>query len=324
MKFFKFDDPSVRLTGRWDMEHYGAAATTAPGGMIEFAFQGNDTVLHFDTDWNEHPFPHLYIIVDNGAKIETPLNRYLRIECENSGMHCVKVVFKSAMEQQHRWNHPLVGKVTFLGYEAENSGNLPKDDRRVIEFIGDSITEGVLIDAFYNDERIDQKNRPNQDDSTATYAYLTAQALGLKPVIMGYGAVGITKRGCASVPKVIEAYPYNFSGSDAVPQNADIIVINHGANDRGATEEAYIKGYWEFLELVRQRNPSSKIVVLSAFCGAFHEALGKMVKQFNEQNNEQITYVDSFGWIPEEPLHPLRDGHKEVARHLIPEIKKLL
>lgn len=324
MKFISYEDPSVRVTGRWDREAFGAAVTTAPGGMIEIAFQGNDAVLRFDTDWNEHPFPHLYISVDNGAKIETPLNRYLRIECENSGTHYVKVVYKSAMEQQHRWNHPLVGKLTFLGYEAEDSGTLPKDDRRVIEFIGDSITEGVLIDAFYNDERIDQKNRPSQDDATATYAYLTAQALGLKPVIMGYGAVGITKGGCGSVPRVIDAYPFNFNGSAAAPQNPDVIVINHGANDRSAKEEDYIKGYWEFLELVRNINPSSKIVVLSAFCGAFHEALGEMVKRFNRQKNEQVTFIDSFGWVPEEPVHPLRDGHMEIARHLIPEIEKLL
>ena len=75
---------------------------------------------------------------------------------------------------------------------------------------------------------------------------------------------------------------------------------------------------------MRKRNPASKIVVLSAFCGAFHEALGEMVKRFNEQKGETVTYIDSYGWIPVEPLHPLRDGHFEVARHLIPELKKLL
>lgn len=324
MKLISYEDPSVRFTGRWDVEGCGAAVTTAPGGMIEIAFSGNYAVLHFDIDWNEHPFPHLYVTVDNGAKIETPLNRYLRIECESSGTHYVKVIYKSAVEQQHRWNCPLVGKLTFLGYEAENSGVLPRDDRRVIEFIGDSITEGVLIDAFYSDERIEQKNRPSQDDSTATYAYLTAQALNLKPVIMGYGAVGITKSGCGAVPKVIDAYPYNFCGSEAAAQSPDIIVINHGANDGGAAEEYYLNGYWEFLNSVRDKNPSSKIVVLSAFCGVFHEALGKMVEQYNAENGEQIIFIDSFGWVPKEPLHPLRDGHKEIARHLIPEIKKLL
>lgn len=324
MKLIPYKDPSVRFTGRWDTEHFNAAITTAPGSMIELAFQGNDAVLHFDTDWNEHPFPHLYISVDNGAKIETPLNRYLRIECENSGTHYVRVIYKSAVEQQHRWHLPLVGKLTFLGYEAEDSGILPKDNRRVIEFIGDSITEGVLIDAFYNHERMDQKNRPNQDDSTATYAYLTACALNLKPVIMGYGAVGITRGGCGAVPKVIDAYPYNFSGSEAKNEKPDIIVINHGANDGGAEEKAYIKGYWEFLTCVRAKNPIAKIVVLSAFCGVFHEALGKMVEQYNAEKHEQVIFIDSFGWVPKEPLHPLRNGHEEIARHLIPEIKKLL
>lgn len=324
MTFYKYNAPSVRLTGRWDTDNYGAAVTTAPGSMIELAFGGKCVVLHFDIDWNEHPYPHLYIIVDGGVKTEVPLDRYIRIECKSGGTHVVNIIFKSAMEQQHRWFHPLVGKLTFLGYDAEKEAVLPEDTRKVIEFIGDSITEGVLIDAFLSDERIDQKNRPAQDDVTATYAYLTAVHLGLKPVIMGYGAVGITKSGCGSVPKVSEAYPYNFSGSKAKPQNPDIIVINHGANDARSDEKEYIEGYWSFLTLVREMNPNAKIIVLSAFCGAFHESLGEMVTRFNRQTGDDVIYIDSFGWIPADPLHPLRDGHKEIARHLTPKIEKLL
>jgi putative glutamine amidotransferase len=39
-----------------------------------------------------------------------------------------------------------------------------------------------------------QEQRPFHDDVTATYAYLAAEALGLEPYIMGYGAVGVTRR----------------------------------------------------------------------------------------------------------------------------------
>ena len=95
MEFISYKDTSVRLSGRWDTERFGAAVTTAPGGTIELAFCGTCAVLHFDTDWNEHPFPHLYISVDNGAKMETPLNRYLRIECETSGAHFITIVLKA-------------------------------------------------------------------------------------------------------------------------------------------------------------------------------------------------------------------------------------
>lgn len=179
------NDAAVRFTGRWEIGKVGAI-TTAPGSMFEIAFTGKAAVLHFDMTMNMHPYPHIWISVDDGAKIEAPLSHVLRVEATGEGNHVVRVIYKSAVEIQHRWYQPLIGKVCFCGFEADGEGELPQDNRKIIEFIGDSITEGVLIDAMYEFEQFQQNNRPNQDDSTATYAYLTAMELGMKPVVMGY------------------------------------------------------------------------------------------------------------------------------------------
>lgn len=319
------DNTNIRYTGRWGIES-GEAITTAPGGMIELDFAGESCVLLFDTTMNMQPFPHLWIRVDNGAKIEVPVDRVIRIEpcCPEKKNHHVEVIYKGAVEIQHRWYHPLVGKLRFTGAEADEFLKPQEDKREIIEFIGDSITEGVLIDAFrtYND--FDQLNRPYQDDSTATYAYLTAMKLGMKPVIAAYGAVGITKGGCGSVPKAEEMYPYNFEGSPASASGAKLIFINHGANDGGASAEEYTKGYKSFLDLVAARNSGAKIVVLSAFCGAHAKELKKMVDEYNEEKNADIHFIDSTGWIPKEPLHPLRDGHAIVSEHLYKELVELI
>lgn len=321
--FIGIEDKSIRFTGRWGING-DTAVTTAPGGMIEIAYSGTVAVLHFNMEMNMNPYPHLWISVDDGAKIEVPVDHVLRIEAPNEGNHVIKVIYKSAVEIQHRWYAPLIGKIAFKGVEVDGTAELPEDNRKIIEFIGDSITEGVLIDAFYQFDKFDQFNRPNQDDSTATYAYLTAMNLGMKPVIMGYGAVGATKSGCGSVPKACESYPYNFNGSSAKIQGSDLIVINHGANDRGNGVEKYIAEYKPLLALVRERNPESKLVVLSAFCGVFPQELKAMVEEFNKENNDNVYFIDSAGWIPAEPLHPLRDGHKIVAEHLTEELKKIL
>ena len=320
--FLDIKSKAIRFTGRWDTRGDNAV-TTAPGGMIEIAYRGKAAVLKFNTDMNMHPYPHLWISVDNGAKIEVPVDRIIRIEAPADGEHIIKVIYKSAVEIQNRWYQPLIGKLCFMGAEVDAEGELPADDRKIIEFIGDSITEGVLIDAFYQFEENDQLNRPVQDDSTATYAYLTAEALGMKPVIMGYGAVGVTHGGCGSVPKAAEAYPYNFEGSPAKAQGSDIIVINHGANDAGHTAEEYTTEYTELLRVVRRINPDAKIVVLTAFCGVYPNELRTAVDKFNADNNDNVYYIDSKGWIPKDPLHPLRDGHKIVAENLTAELKKI-
>lgn len=321
--FFDVTDSSIRFTGRWNVTE-NSAITTAPGNMIEIAYSGIAAVLHFNMDMNMYPYPHLWISVDNGAKIEVPVDHVIRVEAPNDGDHIIKVIFKSAVECHHRWYEPLIGKIVFTGFDADASAVLPEDNRKIIEFIGDSITEGVLIDAFHKFEKFEQFDRPRQDDSTATYAYLTAINLNMRPVIMGYGAVGVTKSGQGAVPAAPDAYPYLYNGVKAKPFGSDIIVINHGANDAWGSCEAYIAQYEKLLHIVREINPSSTIVVLSAFYGVYPKELSELVERFNKENNDDVKFIDSTGWIPKEPLHPLRDGHKIVAEHLTEELKKIL
>ena len=321
--FIDINNDAIRFTGRWDMGSE-VATTTAPGGMIEVAFEGTFAVLHFDIERNEHPYPHIWVSVDDGARVELAIDHVIRVEACEPGNHTVKIIYKSAVEIHHRWYQPLIGKITFKGADVEKAGVLPEDNRKIIEYIGDSITEGLLVDIFYRFEKDEYLNRVFQDDSTATYAYLTAMKLGFKPVIMGYGGVGLTKSGNGSVPNANESYLYNFNGSPVAAQNANVVVINHGTNDRSATTEKYLEEYTKLLKTARIKNPDAKIVVLTPFCGAFDSELREFVPKFNEENNENIYLISSLGWIPAEPLHPLRDGHRIVSEHLCEELKKIL
>ncbi len=325
-------DKSIRFSGRWNITKE-QAVTTAPGGMFEIAFTGRLATMHFDISTNVHPYPHLWISVDGGARVEAPLDRYLRVEASSEGEHIIRAVFKSAIENQHRWYPPLVGKVSFCGYEADGAGVLPPDNRRVIEFIGDSITEGVLADkekiphaknaeeVEMAPENLDGLNRARMDDATATYAYLTAEHFGLRPVIMGYGAVGTTCSGSGAVPRVTESYPYCYFGAEYHGSGADYIVINHGTNDGYAPAEVYLPALEELICLVRKRNPKAKIAVIFPFFGYFHDELAAFIPGFNEKYKDDILAVDTRGWLPKFPVHPSRDGHRIAADKLIAALK---
>lgn len=322
--FYSCKDNSIKYTGRW-CEDDSCFCSTAPGSFFKIAFEGEDITLYFDTLWNREPYPHLYLSLDGGARFESPLSSFLRVEAPQSGNHVLTVIFKSAVEMQHRWHSPLIAKVSFLGYEAQKNAEIFDAKEKIIEFVGDSITEGVLI----NEEKQADKtngfnNRVYQDDSTATYAWLTAKNLGLTPIIMGYGAVGATKGGCGSVPRAAEAYPYCFESHKTNYDSPDYILINHGANDRGASAEEYLKSYGELLDVIRKINPRSRLIALSAFCGAFHKELGEFICKYNKENFCDILFIDSSGWIPEEPLHPDRNGHKIIAERLTEILKSKL
>jgi len=322
--FISYNDKSVRLTGRWKRNGDYSAVTTNPGAYLEFAYEGRMAVLHFDTTFYAEPYPHVWISVDDGAKVEAPICQFLRVEAQAEGNHIVRIIFKSAVEMQHRWYEPLVGRVDFKGYDAEKAGILPEDNRKTIEFVGDSITEGILVDPDYMPYTQYVSNCVFIDDSTATYAYLTSEKLNLRPLIMGYGAVGMLGGGSGSVPRVGLAYPYCFNEVKVGYDHPDYILINHGANDRFGDVSEYLQRYEELLALVTNMHPTSKIIVLSPFFGGFVEELDGLVKRYNNEHNQNILFVASAGWVPEEPLHPEREGHRIIADNLSKILKEKL
>lgn len=313
---------STRYIGRWVIDG-NSAKTTTPGAYFDLAFSGQELIMHFETQWLLSPFPHLWVQVDNGARIEVPLDKHLRVWAKEPGNHIVRIIFKSANEMAHRWHQPFGGGVEFLGYDAEAPGVLPEcRNRKTIEFVGDSITEGILIDEPLGDG-IKWFGRPYQDDVTAAYAWLTAEVLDLEPYIMGYGGVGVTKGGSGSVPRAQEAYPYCFAGTPVQYPSPDYILINHGANDRFAAAEAVCEGYQELLDTVTRHNPDSKIIVLAPFCGAHEDTLELLVSNYNSRKKTDIAFIRTTNWIPKEPLHPDREGHREVSRRLVSALRQL-
>ena len=313
-------DSCVRFVGRWQVADEKAVAT-APGSHFYLAFAGKQAVLHFETLWLIHPYPHLWISVDDGAWIEVPVDKMIRIHAKDDGNHIAKIVYKSAIEKAHRWYQPLCGCVELTGIDAL-PGILPKFNQKTIEFVGDSITEGVFVDEQFTDGT-KYHGRPYQDDSMATYAWLSAEALNLEPLIMGYGAVGVTKSGQGSVPKASAAYPYCYNGAEVEYQTPDIIVVNHGANDQFGTGEEFVKCYLELLDVIMDMHPATKLVLLQPFCGVFTEEMKQIQIEFEKKYDKHVHLILTNGWIGKEPLHPTREGHQMIARYLIEELKKI-
>ena len=334
--FIPWNSDSVRLTGRWSRVYEnpsdphifanqgcGSATTTAPGSYFEAAVTGEWSRLRFDLGNMGFPAPHLWIQVDGGAMTEAPVDKFLRISMKR-GSHVIKVIYKGGSEVLPRWYQTLMGMISFVGVEAEGAGVLPEDKRPIIEFLGDSITEGVLVDADYDTVPAytnGQFNRVYQDDVTATYGWLTAEKLNLRPIFQAYGAIGLTREGNGSVPRAGLIYPYVFDHVPYTGEKPDFVVINHGANDRGTAKEEYLARYEELIDLIHATNQNAVIVCLGAFCGAYDEELGDFVRKLD---CDYVHFVSTKDWISPEPLHPLRDGHSTVANNLAPIIKQIL
>lgn len=337
--YITWRDSAFRLTGRWSRlekdihdPHYfkdipcKAAVTTAPGSSFELAFEGDMVLLHFELLQEAYPAPHLWLSLDGGARFEAQVDRYIRVAAPAAGKHILQVYFKGAMEMQHRWYAPQIGRVALLGADVPKPGVLPADNRPLIEFVGDSITEGVLIDTDYDTvpaHKEDQMNRPYQDDNLAAYGFLTAKALNMRYMCQAYGASGMTRVGCGGIPRAALVYPYVFERCPYTGDHPDVIVINHGCNDRNNPED-YLTRYEEFLDQAFLLHPNAVIIALSAFIGAYDKELSEFIPAYAEKKQARVYFVSSKGWVPAEPLHPMRDGHRAIADHFIPLVKDIL
>ncbi len=320
--FIPHNDKSIRYIGRWHMEENMAVAT-ACGSHFDIFFKGDHIDLRFCTEWFHEPCPHIYISVDDGPLVESTLLPYLRINT-GKGDHKLRVVYKSAVEMHHRWYAPLEGKIAFCGYEAEEAMTAPKSDRKIIEFVGDSITEGVLVDPDKKVYEDDLLNRPFEDDSTATYAWRSAEALGFDPVIMGYGAVGISTSGCGSVPAAPDAYPYCFDGAPIPDIHPDYVFINHGTNDHFADKETFEREYKRLIDVIRTHHPDTTVICMNPFGGYHKESFPCVVEDYNRENNCKVYFIDTTGWAAGMPTHPTRDDHRILGELMTKELKKII
>ena len=166
-------------------------------------------------------------------------------------------------QTEHRGAEVGISSIVMNGSFNEK----PEDNRLYIEFIGDSISTGYGALGVAGAENGDS---PLYQDATVAYPYLTAKALNADFSDVCYSGIG-AKYGWQD-PNMQNFYPYQRWQYDRTTQynfNArqpDVVVIALGTNDismesqKGITVEQRMVGYQELLDLVRAKNPNSKIV----------------------------------------------------------------
>lgn len=310
-----FPEASVRFIGRWHVEN-GHAVTVSPGAFFELAFTGAYALLQFDLVGLSYPYAHLWIETDGGAAQEVPLDRFIRIHTSHSGEHYMRVIFKSAVSYCQRWYDPLDACVHLTGIRVESWSALPPP-KKAIAFVGDSITEGVYTDVDQVPGWILNGDLVNQNDAAATYAWHTAALLGYDPIIQGYGSSGVTRGGLGGAPCAAEAYRFVHRHVPIAYNAPEMVVINHGENDKDDTPENFIQGYLALIHTVQELHPKAKIVLLQPFSGLFGPELTRISQE------EGLPYISTEGWYRGN-VHPLRAGHKAIAQRLAPLLKNIL
>lgn len=316
----------IHYYGRWNVLA-DRAITVNSGSHIGATFTGTGLSARFDTAMNmANDMPTLAWKIDQADWKEGDMAATVALASGlAAGTHTVTLMVRSMDELQSRWSPPLVSSTTFLGFTV-TGGALqasPRPVRPKMEFLGDSITEGVSIWTSRNG----QTRKGWKDDARTCYASQTAQMLGAEWRQVGFGYLGILKSGNGGVPKANDSFNWFYQGVPRDSWQPDMVVINEGTNDGGAAAATFRTGYAQYLTTIRTAYPAAKIVALRPFNGAQAAPIKAEVDARNAAGDMRIYYVDSTGWLGSadytDGVHPNEQGSAKATQGLVAALKKI-
>lgn len=294
----EWNDPKIKYVGRWKSVENGTQNIF--GGFCEIRFSGSTSV-----SVKEKTNGVVAVSVDGAEAVKKELGGGQTVIADglSVGEHTLRVFTYS----QH--SRPLIS-----GFVLDKGARLLECKRNtVIEFIGDSVTEGYT--------------GANDDSHILSYAHLTAEKLGYDRNIVALGGITITpgygyftdKSGMVNRYFKSEMYGENSPEWDTSKFVPDIIVINLGTNDRGqASSEKILAAYTEFLKKLRAAYPKTPLFVMTPFChnAALTLAVEKTVAD-TDVGNVFLVETSSWGIDPgSDNTHPPKEEHIKAAQKL--------
>ena len=276
------DDQAFNYYGRWQRGPTAVAINS--GAFVEFACTGAGCELLFDVGGFTQ-YPAIHVQVDNGAITKTTLSREVASVAVRAALpgdcHLVRWWVAShslyLMPAQGRQWATLDGGCRFRGVIPEASAALVAlpYGMRQIEFLGDSITQGLrLLYAGADDDT-------GQQVPYANWPQYVADLLDMKPVVVGFGGQGLTTPGTCGALPAGEAFPFVFHGTPWVPPvQPEIVVIYQGTNDP-VDAAAYQARYVSFLRTVRGSRPAARVFAVcphlqGRYAGAIRSSVAAM------------------------------------------------
>lgn len=194
----------------------------------------------------------------------------------------------------------------------------PADNAVLIDFVGDSITEGY--GNIWTQDMTVAIQSQECEDGMQTYATLAARSLGVD--------YSITAAGGATIAESRESYVTATKRRNqnwGFERKADIVVINLGTNDRSELSNNQMQNaVTAMIELVKQKNPDAKVVWAYGLMG--EEKSPQIKAALEAAGGEAAGYY--YCSLPYNGAgggaHPSVEGHKAAADVLTDFIKDIM
>ena len=167
----------------------------------------------------------------------------------------------------------------------------PRPTQPKLEILGDSITEGVIVEGS---SYMGHSGQCWKNDAVYSYPTKTGRALGADYRQVGFGYQGLLKTGDGGVPAANDSFNWFYKDVPRDSWQADMVVINQGTNDSSQPAATFKTAYSTFLATIRKAYPSAKIVALRPFNGSQAAQIQAAV---TAAGDSRMFYVDTTGWV---------------------------
>ena len=270
---------TFRILGRPYFVNDVPAFTWSNSG-VEFLAKCNRLTVFFGENTVEQPV--IFKIIVDGIEVKTSVvGKGITAIVENLRDKIHKIKISRISEGS---NCISLEKVQIYGKEPEFY--MPAEKKRLkLEFLGDSITAGYGVLA--DEERMEYTTY--EQDSTKTYAYLTAEALDADIRTICVSGEGIC-HSCGDFVGTPFIKFFNrtcrgaegYTPDDYVP---DVFIVNGGTNDKRShvSSQEFIDGVVTLLKDIRSKYPKTPIIwMYGMMVHVFDEELQTAINQFNK------------------------------------------
>ncbi|GLY30712.1 GDSL-type esterase/lipase family protein [Kineosporia sp. NBRC 101731] len=300
------NDPNLHFAGRWDTTDPSTYVGNWESPYVEATFTGTTvkaTVRDAVT---------VYASVDHGP-IQTHSGVSGTVDLTptplSPGRHTVWLSYRTGeIPTCATWPFPCA---TFQGFTFDRGARtLPQPRRKLVEFIGDSITVG------YGTEKT----------TVDSYSWLLGEQLGVDHTnIARSGACLVQLTNCFGLNEnwdrttIGGTTDWDFSRYDA-----DAVVINLGTNDagRGVSNDDFQAQYTRLLEEARTKYPAAHLYAFQNLRGRYPAQTRAAVQARNDAGDPLVHFIDTENWLTADDYvdggHPNEAGHAKIAERLVP------
>ena len=233
-----------------------------------------------------------------------------------SGTHTLKIIAKYENTEL-----PFQGLVLDAGAATVKADKLP-----LVEFVGDSITAGVVTSEM----------------AVTDYAWLTGERLGADHTQIAYPGITLSDGYHYSDNTVpgMESLYFKLQQATHCPDvacsanplwdftnyTAKLVVVNLGTNDafNSVPASTFQGRYTTFLQNIRVKYPNADIFALRTFGGHYQAETQAAVNARLNAGDSKVHFIDTTGWLEStdfaDGVHPSDAGHVKVTNRLLPTL----